>query len=207
MPQQNIDQSSISHEKAIHRYVKALDEGDMAAIAEVLNAALDDPELEQAITDINLAYQEEEQITPIATDAEVIRNLLREHFPSAFEDMEEFDNQPLTVGEVAARLQVDRQVLPADQEVNRRLLKSLVPLPAWLSVQVIQQLATQLNVKASDRFWERFRDTAIALAMGRSHDQAQLAAAREERRQSTKAQPKSKQTSPTPKKTRSKKGK
>jgi DNA-binding phage protein len=178
MQKHNTNQSIISREAAIHRYILALDQGDMEGVAQILEAALDDPELERLITEINLAYQEEEQITPIATDAQLVRDLLHKHFKSAFET-EEVDFMPLTVGEVAARLQADRRVLPADQEANRILISSSVPLPKWLSLQAVKELAAQLGVKTSDRFWRTFRDTAIMLSMGRSHSQAQLAAREE----------------------------
>ena len=46
-------------EQAIHRYIQALDKGDMDGVAEVLDAALYDPELERIITEINLSYHEE----------------------------------------------------------------------------------------------------------------------------------------------------
>lgn len=180
MQKHNIDQGLISREKAILHYIQALDQGDMESVAAILEAALDDPELDRVIMEINLAYQEEEQLTPAAADAQLVRDLLHKHLPSAF-DANELDERSLTVGDVAARLQADRRVPPADQEVNRLLLGSSVPLPAWLSVQAIRQLTTELGIRASDRFLRAFRDTAIMLGMGHSHSQAQLAAAREER--------------------------
>jgi len=82
---------------------------------------------------------------------------------------------------VAARLQADRRVLPADREVNRQLLGSSVPLPRFLNWSAIKRLADELRVSASEKFWRSFRDVAIMLGMGYSHDQARLAAAREER--------------------------
>ncbi|MEA5573850.1 hypothetical protein [Calothrix sp. UHCC 0171] len=175
------NQQPYSREKAIHLYVQALDEGDMEVVAQILDIACDDLELEQIITEINLAYQEEEQITPIATDAEQVRNLLRKHFKSAFET-EVSNPKPLTVGEVAARLQADRRILPTDDEANRILIGSSVLIPKCLSLQVIEELAAQLGIKTSQSFWRTFRDTAIMLAMGRSHSQAQLAAREEKAR-------------------------
>lgn len=86
------NQQPCSREKAIHLYVQALDEGDMEVVAQILDAACDDPELELIITEINSAYQEEEQLTPIATDAEIIRNLLHKHLYSAFEVIQEEKN-------------------------------------------------------------------------------------------------------------------
>lgn len=169
---------NLNRDRMIHRYVQALDQGDVEGIAAILEAALDDPELDKVIEEINLSYQEELHLTPITTDAEVVRELVWKHISSAFEE-EDLNEKPLTVGEVAARLQADRSVPSADQEANRSLLSSSEPLPPWLSVQKIRKLADQLIVKASDRYWRKFRDTAITLGMGRGQSQAQLAAARE----------------------------
>lgn len=180
MQHYQIDQETILREKLIYRYVQAMDHGDAEEITAVLEAALDDPELDRIITEIDLAYQEEEQLTPIAQDAELVRKLIREHLPSAFE-VEETEDKPLTVGDVAARLQVDRRVPSGDQEANHLLLGSSVPLPIWLNARAIKKLATDLGVTASERFWQAFRDTAIMLGMSRPHNQAQLLAAREER--------------------------
>jgi hypothetical protein len=174
------DQGTVLREKMIHHYIQALDQGDIDGVAVVLEAALDDPELDRVIAEINLALQEEEQLTPTAVDAQLVRDLLRKHLPSAFH-VDERDERLLTVGDVAARLQADRRVPTADQEANRRLLGSSAPLPTWLSAQAVSRLIAELGVAASDRFLRAFRDTAIMLGMGHRHSQAQLAAAREER--------------------------
>lgn len=193
MQKHNTNKSFVTREQAIHRYIQALDRGDMEGVAAVLEAACDNPELERIITEINLAYQEEEQITQIATDAQLIRDLIRKHLHSAFENNEEEElltvgnvvpgeeEKPLTVGDVAQRLQESNRVPSADQDTLRRLLSSSVPLPTSLSIQAVRQLAADLKIKASERFLDIFRDTAIMLGMGRSHSKAQLVAAREQR--------------------------
>jgi len=141
---------------------------------------LDDPELDRIITEIDLAYQEEEELTPMVQDAQLVRDLIRKHLPSAFE-AEETDDKPLTVGEVAARLKADRKVSTADEETNRLLLASSTPVPAWLSGKAIKKLAEELGITASQRFWQAFKETAILLNIGRTYSQTQLLAAREER--------------------------
>lgn len=193
-------------EKAIFRYVQALERGDMEGVAAVLEAASLDPELERIITEINLAYIEEEQLTPIVTDAQIVRDLLRQHLHSAFENREEEKNvenlvfeeenavddamlptsasvedKPLTVGDVAKRLQESNRVPLSERDTLHKLLSSSLPLPASLSIQAVRQLATELKIKASERFLDIFRDTAIMLGIGRSQNKAQLAAAREQR--------------------------
>ena len=176
------NQHNILREKLIYRYVQAMDQGDVEEIAAVLEAALDDPELDRIITEIDLAYQEEEKLIPIAQEAQLVKALIREHLPSAFQ-AEEVEEGPLTVGEVAARLKADRKVPVADEKANRLLLGSSISVPTWLNAKVIKKLAEELGVTASKRFWRVFKDTAITLNMGRSHSQAQLLAAREERAQ------------------------
>lgn len=180
MSERPTDQIDFVRTQAIHRYVDALDRGDIDGIDQVLEAAMHDSELSRIIEEINLEYQDQDQLTPIAADAQLVRDLLQQHLSSAF-DINEPDETPLTVGQVAARLHAERRVPVADQEANRRLVVSSVPLPTWLSAQAVRQLAMELGVAASDRFWRMFRDTAITLGMGQSHKSAQLAAAREER--------------------------
>lgn len=175
-------------EKAIRRYLKALDEGDMESVAEVLEISLDDPELERIITEINLAYHEEEQLTPMAIDAQLVRDLIHQHLQSAFTTQEQSQSpdfqalqvqgKPLTVGDVAKRLK-QTNLVPLEQEILQHLLESSVPLPKSLSIQAIKQLATQLQIQVSDRFLNSFREAAIKLSMGKSHTQA-LQAAREQ---------------------------
>ena len=108
--------SSYEREKAIYRYVIALDNGDLDSVAKILELALYDPELARIIEEIDLAYQEEEGITDIATDAAIVRDLIQQHLHSAFEEIDNspeklaadyFDQStasPLTVGDVAKRL-------------------------------------------------------------------------------------------------------
>lgn len=182
MPQHNDNKSSLLREKLIYQYVTALDEGDLDAIAPVLEAAIEDPELEQAIAEINLAYQEEEGIAPAADDARLVRELLRKHLTSTRETPVE-TSKPLTVGDVASRLQDDPKLSPEDRHIVESLLDFTVELPASLGMPDVKKLGDELGIKASDRFWQAFRTKAIFMRMRRSHekaqDQTQLAAARE----------------------------
>jgi hypothetical protein len=61
------------------------------------------------------------------------------------------------------------------------LLDSVLPLPPVLSRSALRQVATQLGTRLSERYWQRFRDAAIAAAMGRAHEHVQLAATRQVR--------------------------
>lgn len=51
---------NISRERLIYRYVQAMDQGNAEEIDAVLEAALDDPELDRMIGEIDLALQGEE---------------------------------------------------------------------------------------------------------------------------------------------------
>jgi hypothetical protein len=169
----------INRQKAIQRYVSALDEGDLDNVALVLELAAEDPILDQMIIEINQSIEQEEELTDFAKDAEIVRSLVHQHFAS-----ELIDNnleRPLTVGEVVARMQADRNVPTLDQSVHQNLLRLAIPLPEFLSIQAIRKLATNLQVNASERFWRSFRDTAIKMGIGRG--QAQMAAARKQKLQ------------------------
>ncbi len=172
-------ESNLWRDRAIHSYIRSLDQGDIDGIAAVIEAALNDPELDRLISEVNLAYQDEELLIPASEDAELVRSLLGEHLVSAFET-DEPEDRPLTVGDVAAQLEADRRVPQADREANRLLLGNQVELPEWLSCQEVERLANRLGVEAGKRFWRVFRDTAITLQIKHSHSRAQLAAARKE---------------------------
>ena len=166
-------------ELLLDRYVLALDTGDPEATAEVLDAvyeaASDDPEIDRLIVEINRAYREEQKLTILDTDADLVRQLLWQHVPSAFISHEHL-KKPLTVGEVAGWLQAKGRVRPSDEDVNCSLLGNKTPLPKLLNAPQIKKLAAELSAVASELYWRVFRDAAITLGLARSNDQVQLAA-------------------------------
>lgn len=170
-----MDEREIFRQKLIDSYVQALDEGEMDQAIEVLEAALDDPVLTWMIGQVEQGFEEELGIDPLAQEAQAVRSLLQEHLESAFAEREG-DTGQLTVGEVAARLHADQNVPRGDMETNQKLIASREELPNRLSIQAILALAASLQVKASEKFWDLFRDKAITMQMGRS--QAQMAAMR-----------------------------
>lgn len=179
-------QRVLMNEKALYRYSSALARGDFDTLEAVLHAAEQDPALEQMILELHAEYTLEEDTLQAGTDVELVRGLLREHIPSAFAE-EESIVQPLTVGNVVARLEVDRKVAEGDQQVARHLRDSQRVLPEIVNARAIGALARELGVAASDRFWRAFRDTAVMLGLGRSQNEMRLAAAREQRAQRTQA--------------------
>lgn len=169
--------TDVDRQKALQRYISALDEGRLDDISFVLQRATEDSILDQMIVEVNQAIEQEDDLTEFAKDVETVRSLIHKHFDSEFIDDEA--EQPLTVGEVAARMQADRSVPVPDQPVHQNLLHLAIPLPEFLNIQAIRKLATTLQISASEKFWRSFRDTAIMMGIGRG--QAQMAAARKQK--------------------------
>lgn len=166
--------SSFVRERAIYRYVRALDAGNMDEIIAVLQIVESDPELDRIISEINNSFAEELPQFSLSQDANRVRDLLHSHLPSRYP--EAVEDSPLIVSEVISRLVSERIIPDADLEISHKLLHVHMSLPEWLSLAEIRKLGVQLRVQASDRFWKVFRDTAIQMSMGRG--QAQMAAAR-----------------------------
>lgn len=170
----NQPNSKAQIERSITRYVRALDASNLDEIAEVLQIAEEDAELDRIIGEINWAYAEEIGLSVNSVDSEKVRKLLQENFLSVFS--ESIEISPITVGEVTAHLIANQLVPPADQENSLKLLHINIPLPKWLSLPEIRSLSHQLSLNVSERFLKAFRDAAIQMSMGRG--QAQMTAAR-----------------------------
>jgi len=181
MNQHGFDQQTRQRQQWLDRYVIGLESGDAEAVAEVLTIALDDTELDRLIAEINLAYEDEEGLTALADDAQKVRELARQHLPSAFED-EDDSPKSVTIGEIAALLQAKRRVPFTDAELNNSLLSSFRALPQPLNLPAVKKLFAELGVRPSERFIRMFYDAAITLSMARSHNLAQLAARKQQTR-------------------------
>ncbi len=165
---------------ALHRYIQAVDTGDLEALAEILEEAVFDSKLDRQIAAVNAAMHDEAGLGGLEHDAQTVRVLLLRHMPTAALPAEQ---QPVpTVGDVAARIQGDqvlRQQLPAaDHLVNRGLITSSAPVPIPATTTTIAQLAQELNVVASETYWEIFRRESVTAAMVHGVAGLQLAAAR-----------------------------
>lgn len=163
------------------RYLDALDAGDAATLAELWEQASANPQLEQVLGELTDGLAVEEGLQPAwGADAERVRRLLREHLPSAF--AVETDLPPLTVGDVAARLQVDSilgaRLSVTDRTANSRLRADATPVPEDLSLPHFEKWTTSLGIRASAHYWRAFRQAAVLLAMGRCQQASELAAAR-----------------------------
>ena len=166
--------ASISRDQLVSRYVRALDNGDMEIVGQVLGIAETDSVLDQIIAEINLSIADELGLSGVSTQVTQVSNLLHEHLSSAFTEHQ--DDAPILVSEVTARLVAERNVPDLDQEKIWDLLHIQLPLPKWLSLPEIRKLSQQFGVSVSERFLKVFRDTAIQMSMGRG--EAQMAATR-----------------------------
>src|SRR5579871_3182137 len=122
MDYKGMDDESL-RELALHRYIQAVDNGDLEAVLAVLGAALSDPELDRQIALVNEALHDDAGLRELDQDARTVRSLLLHHLPTAAVPD---DEEAPTVATVAARIQGDlllyQQLLPADRLVNRGLL-------------------------------------------------------------------------------------
>jgi hypothetical protein len=168
-------------ELALHRYLAALERGDLDALADALTPAETDAELDRRIAGLNAALHAEAGLQPVAEQAQTVRRLLLRHLPSGVERPEPAAT-PLTVGDVAARLQAEQAAAGlapvTDLEVNRRLLTDASPVPQPLTEAALAVLIEQTGAGGSARYWELFRRAAIRLAVTRQRGRAELAAAR-----------------------------
>ncbi len=156
-------------ERLLERYVQAFDRGDLETVDRILAEGARDPELDRQLQAINDALAEEAGLNTFAEDSRLVRHLLYTHLPSAHPDAEPATPPPLTVGDVAARLQADeatgRRLPAADRLVNQQLRARTEPLPDQVTGPAIAALARSLSVTASARYWEEFRRTALMLRL------------------------------------------
>jgi hypothetical protein len=187
-------QDSIERLRAYDRTrYKYTSDADLLAIVEHILRRDDDAALaatQQTGLEINDARRFveniRERLSPLADEAETVRSLLRQHIPSAFEPQPHQGS--LTVRDAASHLQSKSRVPASDLEAHRFLLNSGEPLPAQLSLVEIKKIAVKLKVKATDFYWKRFQQSAVALWMARSQKQAQLAARSKRKSKDTNAQ-------------------
>jgi hypothetical protein len=163
------------------RYLDAFDAGDGAALAEMWERAVMNPQLEKVLNELTDGLAIGGGLDPAwHADAERIRGLLREHLPSAFPSGTELP--PLTVGDVVARLQsgslLGARLSAADNSVNGRLRADLTPVPEDLGLPHFEKWTSSFGINASPHYWRAFRQAAVLLLMGRCQQAGELEAAR-----------------------------
>jgi hypothetical protein len=178
----------LERDSLVMQYLEALEEGDIELVTTILAKTEQDEKLAYLIEQAELALAKEEDLAPEADTAKKVRDLVNKHLTSTFENEQAgLSNSlnPLTIGEVAAKLKAKGKLAPVFVPINEKLLKNTTALPQTLSWQAILKLAQTLKISASDPYWRQFQQTAIGLGVARSHDQAQLAA-RERKTHQTK---------------------
>src|SRR5438105_10030917 len=98
-------QQQRAREELLLRFLKAYDEGNLEVLGAILQQAEHDPELDAAIWSVFPTYLSEQGIHPEPEkESEQLATLLQKPLPSAWKKPEPL---PLTVAEVAARIQVE----------------------------------------------------------------------------------------------------
>lgn len=179
----NRKQSPSSIRYLVYQYVQALDGGDLDEIEMILRAAQQNSELDHLIREVNDEYASELGLAPLAEMTTRVQELLEKFFVQD----DEINYQPLTIGDVAARMAGDQELPKAQRDISRTLVENHTVLPEWLSIQAVRQIGAKLKL-SDERFLRAFRDTALQMLMGRG--QAQMAATRAKRFRRT-SQPKS----------------
>jgi hypothetical protein len=166
---------------AVH-YLDALDAGDLETVARLWERAAADPELERILGELTDGLALEEGPDPHwKVDVGRIKDLLRQYLPSARGPAA--PQGPLTVADIAARLQADStlggRLSAADQASNARLLGNSTPIPGELGLAHFEKWQQTLGISASAQYWRAFRQAAVLLSMGRCQQVGELAAARQ----------------------------
>lgn len=155
----------------IDLYIEGLDEGNDEKIGRVLQFTLNDPLLDEKISQINSQYASE-----LGFDAltEKVIELVHEHLPSAFKE-NNLDDKVLTFGDVAKQLNVKNRVPEGEEETNRHLAENDTPLPSYLSLAEIKRIAGELKLVVKDKYWIPFFKEANFLIFRRSQENAAFA--------------------------------
>lgn len=170
-PTMTIDQYS-------DRFLQALDNGDLQTLAWLWDEAYREPALAQVF--LEMMAEVESEMAPgdtWKTDVEKIRWLIDQHFPATTMN----EPPPLTVGDVASKLQAERafgSLSEEDLKANSRLLVNATPLPDELGAPQLERWIAGLDISASSRYWKQFRKTAVLMQMSRCQQGAKLQAAR-----------------------------
>ncbi len=192
-------EARLARERAFFVYWNALERGDLETCERVLHLAAADAQLQRIIVeahDLDLATPQ--VLEASERDAAQVRDLAAQIFSApAFSapiiNAEEAQLAPLTVAQVAARMQADAAQSagasgPREADALRRLSQLSAPVPDGLSPRGVRRFLEGLGFAASERVQAAFRETAIFLQMGRQQNVAQMAATRRARQSPTPPQ-------------------
>lgn len=175
--------SDKERELLVELYIEGLDEADDEKIVNALHFALYDAEFDRIIDEINASYAEELGFNELA--AAVVK-LADEHLQSRYEDVE-VEKKILTFGDVAKKLAEKNRVPQGEEANNRQLAENNTPLPNYLSLAEIKQIAAQLKLDFKEKYWTPFFKEATFLILRQSQQQA--FATRAKRLPTTKEKP------------------
>lgn len=166
-------------DRHLYRYVQALDRADPDALANVLEAALDDPDLSTAIEEIHQAVLEEAEAS-IETAGQTVARLAEHHLGAAARQQNR-QEASLTLGDVAAHLKAQRRVSAAATVANDRLIQNTHPLPLGLTVPMLRRLLAEQDIELDKVHLRALRDAALELSRISSATSYRLAARKENR--------------------------
>jgi hypothetical protein len=191
-------------EKILLRYTEALLNGDWDEQELILQAIVNNSELENAI--LNLHQQVGQHLLIETQEAYIqeneqslidVRTLLESHFEgrvldrpedaSAF-SLESLELLPVTVAEVANRLrsEVTGREIENTNTVLSQLAQNNEPLPEVISPRQIRALLSRLGIDLGRWFEQRFHEAAFYLESGRQEQRLIAARRIRERQQNRK---------------------
>lgn len=156
---------------AMH-YLWAVEAGDLDAMDALWAQAATDPDLSNALTEIDAELAAEDDRSAAAA----VVGLLAEHLPSA--EVVRPAAGPVTVAEVADHLRrhPPRGLTADELAVNDRLRAAADPLPDDLGLPGVVSWGRRYG-PAPEAYWKAFRDAAVLLTLRReSADSYQMAA-------------------------------
>lgn len=170
-------QLRFERERALYIYSRALEEGDFDVMARIHELAERDPVLERQLAELEEAEAAHLPELALSEDAELVRGLLQRYLTAAEDPVEP---APLTVGEVAGKLLLERRVAPKDAAALAQLQGQAAEVPARLGLSAVRRLGEGLGVGASEHFWRLFREAALLLGVGHSRQEGFAAARRQQ---------------------------
>lgn len=176
--------SDIECERQLLRYVEALDRGDADVVASVLEAALGDPKLDRAVSEVDRALLEEAGL-PSAVDVQTVKEVAERTLGQATADADS-STVPVTAGDVAAQLKSTGRIPSGEEDSNERVLRKDDPIPDALTLNAAFRFLEKVGEEVSEMYARAFREAALWMRTGRSAHQVKMAA-REERRPYTKS--------------------
>lgn len=176
LPPQNDSRETVRN-RLVHDYIRALDAGNDDAIDRILDAAVEDPQLDALLSDVDRSLLEDHGLPSAQTDAEVHRTVQLHLTPVADA------SDPATVGRVAAALKASGRLSAAARDYNATLLTDTTPLPNTFRNSHYTALLTEIASPPPPEYVDAFVSQAGRLVVA-APSAPSLLAARSTRRPS-----------------------